>query len=225
MITMGEEVKKVEEVKVNDETKEEAPAAALEAEKQEAAAAPGGDEKAASNEPPPPPPPVILGIDLHCTGCSNKITRCILRCKGVEGVEMDMAKNMVTVKGIVNPYDICDRLRKRTMRNAIVISPPPPRPPTEADVAASPKEEPVIVHSQVNEVTTVELLINMHCEACAQQLHKKTLKMRGVQSAEANHDTGKLNVTGTMTQEAEDRGGGHGWICGRRNDKADDVLD
>jgi copper chaperone CopZ len=120
---------------------------------------------------------------------------------GVEGVEVDMAKNMVTVKGIVNPYDICDRLRKRTMRNAIVISPPPP-PPTEADVAASPKEEPVIVHSQVNEVTTVELLINMHCEACAQQLHKKILKMRGVQSAEANHDTGKLNVTGTMSTDS-----------------------
>ena len=75
----------MEEVKVNDETKEEAPAAALEAEKQEAAAAPGGNEnkeEAASNEPPPPPPPVILGIDLHCTGCSNKISGCILRCKG-----------------------------------------------------------------------------------------------------------------------------------------------
>jgi len=121
---------------------------------------------------------------------------------GVEGVEVDMSKNLVTVKGIVNPYDICDRLRKRTMQNAIVISPPPPPPPTEADVAGSPKEEPVIVHSQVNEVTTVELLINMHCEACAQQLHKKILKMRGVQSVEANHDTGKLNVTGTMSTDS-----------------------
>lgn len=112
-----------------------------------------------------------------------------------------MAKNMVKVKGVVNPYDICDRLRKRTMRNAMVISPPPP-PPAEADIAAAPKEEPVIIHSQVNEVTTVELLINMHCEACAQQLHKKILKMRGVQSTEANHNTGKLSVTGTMSTDS-----------------------
>ena len=29
-------------------------------------------------------------------------------------------------------------------------------------------------------MTTVELLVNMHCEACAQQLRRKILKMRGM---------------------------------------------
>ncbi|OEL28681.1 hypothetical protein BAE44_0010300 [Dichanthelium oligosanthes] len=210
---MGEEVKKAEEeAKVEEQKKEEAPAAAPEAEKEDAAAGQGEEEKkkeeeAAAKErrpPPPPAPPVILGIDLHCTGCANKIKRCILRCKGVEGVEVDMAQNQVTVKGIVDPQGICEGLRKRTMRNATVISPPPPPPPapTEADSAAAvPKEEPVVVRSQVSEVTTVELLVNMHCEACALQLQKKILKMRGVQSAGANSSAGKLTVTGTMSAD------------------------
>lgn len=32
---------------------------------------------------------------------------------------------------------------------------------------------------QASEVTTVELNVNMHCEACADQLKRKILKMRG----------------------------------------------
>ncbi|CAO2152162.1 unnamed protein product [Urochloa humidicola] len=203
---MGEEVKKmqVDEAKAEEPKKEEAPAAVPEADKKEAAAAEGEEKKEeeeAVKEPPPPHPPCILSINVHCTGCANKIKRCILRCKGVEGVEVNMAQNEVTVKGIVDPLGICERLRKRTMRNATVISPPPPLPPTEADAAAVPKEEPVVVHSQVSEVTTVELLVNMHCEACAQQLQKKILKMRGVQSANANSSAGKLTVTGTMSAD------------------------
>lgn len=200
---MGEEVKKVEEAMVEEPKKEEAPAAVPEAEKkEEAAAAEGGEKKKeeAAKEPPPPPPPCILGIDLHCTGCANKIKRCLLRCKGVERVEVNMAQNQVMVKGIVDLQGICERLRKRTMRNATVISPPPP-PPAEADAAAALKEEPVVVHSQVSEVTTVELFVNMHCEACAQQLQKKILKMRGVKSADANSGAGKLTVTGTMSAD------------------------
>ena len=112
-----------------------------------------------------------------------------------------MAQNQVTVKGIVDPQGICERLRKRTMRNATVISPPPPPPPTDADAAATVKEEPVVVHSQVSEVTTMELHVNMHCEACAQQLQKKILKMRGVQSVDANSGAGKLTVTGAMSAD------------------------
>lgn len=100
-------------------------------------------------------------------------------------MEVDMAQNQVTVKGIVDPQGICDRLRKRTMRNAVVISPPPPPPPAEGDAAGKedPPPPPPVVHSQVSEVKTVELLVNMHCEACVEQLQKKILKMRGKCSA------------------------------------------
>lgn len=86
---------------------------------------------------------------------------------GVEGVEVDMGGNQVTVKGIVDPQALCARVQKKTMRKATVVSPLPPPPPNK------PEQPPPLVHSQVSEVRTVELLVNMHCDACAEQLQKK----------------------------------------------------
>ncbi|RWV97011.1 hypothetical protein GW17_00040232, partial [Ensete ventricosum] len=54
---------------------------------------------------------------------------------------------------------------------------------------------------QVSGMATVELLVNMHCEACAEQLKKRILKMRGVQTADTDLSTGKVTVTGTMDGE------------------------
>lgn len=44
---------------------------------------------------------------------------------GVEGVVIDMAKNEVTVKGIVEPQAVCNKIMKRTKRKAKVLSPLP----------------------------------------------------------------------------------------------------
>lgn len=158
--------KQVEEVAPAAEKKEEAAAAADAGSKEE-------------EQVPPPPAPVILGVELHCTGCARRMRRCILRSKGVQGVEVDMGGNQLTVTGIVDPQALCARLRHKTLRNATVISPPPPPTSTEDQDQHQPSPRPPLVHSQVSDVTTVELLVNMHCEACAQQLHKKILKMRG----------------------------------------------
>ncbi|XP_073111996.1 uncharacterized protein [Elaeis guineensis] len=141
---------------------------------------------------PSPPPPVVLFVDLHCAGCAKKIERSILKCRGVEGVEVDMVHNQVTVRGIVDPQALCSRVQKKTLRRAEVLSPPPP---------AEGEAKPEVVRSQVNEISTVELRVNMHCEGCAQQLRRKILKMRGVQTAETELRTKKVTVTGTMNGE------------------------
>lgn len=44
---------------------------------------------------------------------------------GVEGVEVDMAKNEVTIKGIVEPQAVCINIMKKTKRGAKVLSPLP----------------------------------------------------------------------------------------------------
>ena len=73
-------------LQVEEHKKEEAPVVVPEAMKKDEAADAEGEEKkkeeAAAKELPPTPAPCILGINLHCTGCANKIRRCILRCKG-----------------------------------------------------------------------------------------------------------------------------------------------
>ncbi|KAF8097112.1 hypothetical protein N665_0294s0018 [Sinapis alba] len=188
---MGEEVK--------PEVKEAAPApevvpesASPEEEKQEAAE----EEKPTVEEekqPPPPPPPFILYVDLHCVGCAKKIERSILKIRGVEEVVMDMNENQVTIKGVLDPQAVCNKIKKKTKRMAKVLSPLP---------AAEGEPLPPTINSQVSGLmTTVELNVNMHCQACADQLKKKILKMRGVQTTVTEYTTGKVVVTGTMDEE------------------------
>jgi hypothetical protein len=43
----------------------------------------------------------------------------------VEGVVIDMDKNEVTIKGIVEPQAVCTKIMKRTKRSARVLSPLP----------------------------------------------------------------------------------------------------
>ncbi|KAM2281968.1 hypothetical protein ACFX1S_042491 [Malus domestica] len=149
------------------------------------------DEKAEEEkkEEPKPPSPFVLFVDLHCVGCAKKIERSIMRIRGVEGVVIDMAKNEVTIKGIVEPQAVCNKIMKKTKRIAKVLSPLP---------AAEGEAIPEVVASQVSGLVTVELEVNMHCEACAEQLKRKILKLRGVQSAVTDHSSGKVMVTGTM---------------------------
>lgn len=59
---------------------------------------------------------------------------------GVEGVVIEMAKNTVTIKGVIEPQAVCDRITKKTKRVAKVLSPLP---------AAEGEPIPQVVASQV----------------------------------------------------------------------------
>ncbi|KAK4786689.1 hypothetical protein SAY86_010522 [Trapa natans] len=183
---MGEETKqeqaKAEEKPQEEKVEEKKVEEKKEEEKKE-------EEKKKEEEEPKPPSPCVLFVDLHCVGCTKKIERSILKIRGVEGVVIDMAQNQVTLKGIVDPQAVCNTITKKTKRRARVVSPLPP-----AEGEAVPR----VVSSQVSGPTTVELNVNMHCEACAEQLKRKILKMRGVQEATTELTSGKVTVTGTM---------------------------
>ncbi|GAV73270.1 HMA domain-containing protein [Cephalotus follicularis] len=140
-------------------------------------------------EEPKPPSPFVLYVDLHCAGCAKKIEKSVLKIRGVEGVLVDMGQNQVTIKGIVEPQAVCNKIMKRTKRRAKVLSPLP---------AAEGETMPEVVTSQVSGPTIVELDVNMHCEACAEQIKRKILQMRGVQTAVTELSRGKVTVTGTM---------------------------
>ncbi|KAL2317535.1 hypothetical protein Fmac_031411 [Flemingia macrophylla] len=185
---MGEEAKQEQEVAKAkpEENKEEKPEEKPAEEKKEEKPEEKPEEK---KDEPKPPSPCVLFVDLHCVGCAKKIERYIMKMRGVEGVVIDMAKNEVTIKGIVEPQAICNIITKKTKRRASVISPLP---------AAEGEPIPEVVNSQVSGPVTVELNVNMHCEACAEQLKRKILQMRGVQTAMTEFSTGKVLVTGTM---------------------------
>ncbi|KAK4384767.1 Heavy metal-associated isoprenylated plant protein 9 [Sesamum angolense] len=175
---MGEEAKQVqaEEAVVKEEEKKEEDQEKKEDQKAE-------EEK---KEEAKPPSPFVLFVDLHCVGCAKKIERSILKIRGVEGVTMDMVKGD---KGVVEPQAVCSRIMNKTKRIAKVLSPLP-----EAEGAPMPQ----VVASQVSGLTTIQLNVNMHCEACAAQLKKKILKMKGVRTVETELSSSKVTVTGTM---------------------------
>ncbi|XP_057800755.1 heavy metal-associated isoprenylated plant protein 9 [Salvia miltiorrhiza] len=181
---MGEEAKVQEEEVKAEEKKEEAKVEGNVEEKKEEEEPKKEEEEATK-----PPLPFVLFVDLHCVGCAKKIERFILKIRGVEGVAMDMAKNEVTIKGVIEPQAVCSRIMKKTKRRAKVLSPLP---------QAEGQPMPEIVASQVSGLATIELNVNMHCEACAEQLKKKILKMKGVRTAETELSSGKVTVTGTM---------------------------
>ncbi|KAK8656150.1 hypothetical protein V6N13_108709 [Hibiscus sabdariffa] len=177
---------------MGEETKQEQPPAEAQPEEkkeEKAEEKPAEDKKEEPPAPPPPPPPFVLFVDLHCVGCAKKIEKSIMRIRGVEGVAMDMAQNQVTIKGVIEPQAVCAKIMKKTKRRAKVLSPLP---------AAEGEPIPQVVASQVSGLATVELNVDMHCQACAEQLKRKILKLRGVQSAATEHSTGKVTVTGTI---------------------------
>ncbi|KAF3963719.1 hypothetical protein ACB098_12G025400 [Castanea mollissima] len=179
---MGEEAKQ-------EQAKEEAKPEEKKEEKAEEKKEEKAEEK--KEEEPKPPAPLVLYVDLHCVGCAKKIEKSIMKIRGVEGVEIDMAKNEVTIKGIVEPQAVCTKIMKKSKRRAKVLSPLP---------ASEGEPIPEVVTSQAGELKTVELNVNMHCDACAEQLKRKILKMRGVQTAVTELSTGKVVVTGTMDE-------------------------
>ncbi|KAL6006627.1 hypothetical protein ACLOJK_032120 [Asimina triloba] len=185
--TMGEEAKQEEP---KPETKQEEKKEEKAEEKSEEKKEEKPEEK---KEEPKPPSPVILFVDMHCVGCAKRVERCIMKCRGVEAVDIDMGQNTVKIKGIVDPQALCMRIQKKTKRRAKVLS---PLPPPEGE-----ESKPEVVTSEVSGPSTVVLNVNMHCEACAEQLQSKILKLRGVQSVETELSASKVTVTGTMDAE------------------------
>ncbi|MED6207946.1 hypothetical protein PIB30_040372 [Stylosanthes scabra] len=95
-------------------------------------------------EAPPPPPPaeeekksddkkpeekkpkestVVLKIRLHCDGCITKIRRIIQKFNGVDSVNIDGGKDLVTVKGTMDVKELVSYLNDKLKRNVDVVAP------------------------------------------------------------------------------------------------------
>ncbi|XP_024961757.1 heavy metal-associated isoprenylated plant protein 9-like [Cynara cardunculus var. scolymus] len=152
-----------------------------------------GEQQKAESEPKAVPSPMVLSVDLHCIGCAKKIEKSLLQIRGVAGVKVDMVKNQVTVKGVVEPEAVCNKIMEKIKTSAKVLSPVP-----VPDPDPDPDPEKVVDSDHGCSSHDVELNVNMHCEACAQQLRRKILKMKGVSKVETEVRCGKVRVMGTM---------------------------
>ncbi|XP_038998599.1 heavy metal-associated isoprenylated plant protein 6-like isoform X1 [Hibiscus syriacus] len=106
------------------------------------AAPAGGDKKPEAEKKPeekkeekkaPKESTVVLKMRTHCDGCIHKIRKIILKLDGVQSVDVDGVKDLVTVKGTMAAKDLVPYLKQKLRRNVDVV------PPTK-DVAGEKKD-------------------------------------------------------------------------------------
>ncbi|KAK4486058.1 hypothetical protein RD792_008723 [Penstemon davidsonii] len=64
---------------------------------------------------------VVLKIYIHCEGCAKEVKNCIHKMEGVRIVDIDMVKNVVTVKGTMDPQKLVDFIKKRGGKHAEIV--------------------------------------------------------------------------------------------------------
>lgn len=72
---------------------------------------------------PPKESTVVLKIRTHCDGCIHKIRKIILKVGGVQSVNVDGGKDLVTVKGTMDVEDLVPYLKEKLKRNVDVVPP------------------------------------------------------------------------------------------------------
>ncbi|KAF8054941.1 hypothetical protein N665_1308s0006 [Sinapis alba] len=146
------------------------------------------------------PQEIVLKIFMHCEGCAKKIHRCLKGFEGVEDVITDCKTSKVVVKGEkADPLKILQRLQRKSHREVVLLCPiPEPKPVSDEPEKKEEKPKP---QEKKEEVVTVVLRVHMHCEACAIEIQKRIMRMKGVECVEPDFKASQVRVKGVFTEE------------------------
>ncbi|KAK4259150.1 hypothetical protein QN277_005510 [Acacia crassicarpa] len=149
-------------------------------------------------------PEIVLKVDMHCEACARKVARALKGFEGVEEVNADCKGSKVVVKGKkADPMKVCERVQKKSGKKVELIS-PLPKPSEEKkkeegeENKEAKKKEPEEKKEEAPAVVTVVLKVGMHCEACAQFIHKRIRKIQGVESVETELGNDRVVVKGVI---------------------------
>ncbi|ESQ43523.1 hypothetical protein EUTSA_v10016103mg [Eutrema salsugineum] len=138
---------------------------------------------------------------MHCEGCAKKIHRCLKGFEGVEDVTTDCKTSKVVVKGEkADPLKVLHRLQRKSHRQVELLS-PIPEPKPVSDEPEKKEKEKAKPKPKKEEVLTVVLRVHMHCEACAMEIQKRIMRMKGVESVEPDFKASQVSVKGVFTPE------------------------
>uniref|UniRef100_A0ACD5VWE8 Uncharacterized protein n=1 Tax=Avena sativa TaxID=4498 RepID=A0ACD5VWE8_AVESA len=159
----------------------------------------GGDEPA--NE-------VVVSVPVHCEGCARKLRRSLLRTKGFEEVTVDCSTNTVVVTGqkaLEDPTMVAEMVERKTRKKVLLLSPSSPaKLPPPAVKSKDTKKEAVATGDMKNDVAELDmkmavvLKIEMHCEACSEEMTKRILKIKGVEEVVPHMKSSQLLVKGVV---------------------------
>ncbi|CAN4106673.1 unnamed protein product [Withania somnifera] len=147
---------------------------------------------------------IVLKVDMHCEACARKVARSLKGFQGVEEVTVDSKASKVVIKGKnADPLKVCERIQKKSGRKVELIS-PLPKPPEENTNKKDEKKEELPKEEKKEEpppVITVQMKVQMHCDACAQVLQKRIRKIQGVESVTTDLGNNQVVVKGVVDPE------------------------
>ncbi|XP_076921543.1 heavy metal-associated isoprenylated plant protein 7-like [Bidens hawaiensis] len=156
------------------------------------------------------PEEVVLKVDMHCGACARKVARSLRGFQGVKEVMTECKASKVVVKGKeLDAAKLSERIQKKTGRKVDIISmlpkPPEPKPKPEPEPEPEKKQQPEQSKEEKKDepppVITIALKMSMHCDACAQRLQKRILKIKGVESVKTELANEQVVVTGMLAPE------------------------
>uniref|UniRef100_A0A7N0UF33 HMA domain-containing protein n=1 Tax=Kalanchoe fedtschenkoi TaxID=63787 RepID=A0A7N0UF33_KALFE len=83
----------------------------------------------------------VLKVDLSCDKCRKKLLKAVTGLEGVDKIELDTAKETITVTGTADPYEIIIRARKAGRYAQVVTIGPPPAPAAPAKKPEEKKDD------------------------------------------------------------------------------------
>lgn len=135
---------------------------------------------------------IILQVDMHCEGCKAKVRKALKEFKGIEGLDVSMQDQRVTIKGKLDAKKVYETVKKKSGKRTILLYPDLKKVAEDAEKnkAEEPKKEEA---PPPDPEVVVVLKVNMHCGACAKQIRRSLLKMDGV--TDVKEDFSKSTVT------------------------------
>ncbi|KAF3341667.1 FK506-binding protein 5-like protein [Carex littledalei] len=151
-----------------------------------------------------PPEEVVLKVFMHCEGCAKKVRKSLRGLEGVEDVKTDCKTNKVVVKGkkaAQDPSKVAETIYRKSGKRVEILSPAPapllPKNVAMVEMLEKKKEEKTN-QKKPEKTVVVVLKVYMHCEACAEEIKRRILKLSGVQAVETTLVTSQVKVMGNF---------------------------
>ncbi|KAJ1704656.1 hypothetical protein LUZ63_004435 [Rhynchospora breviuscula] len=185
-----------------------------------------------------PPEEVVLKVFMHCEGCAKKVRKSLKDLRGVEDVKTDRKKSTVIVKGkkvAQDPKKVAETIYRKSGKRVEILSPAPaPVLPKHVAIVQTPQKKKEERPDEKKEVKTEEMVavlkVYMHCEACAEEIKRRILKLGGVQGVETNLGTSQVKVNGNfdpndLVKYIYKRTGKHAFIVKQEQTPASEKTD
>ncbi|XP_010649288.1 heavy metal-associated isoprenylated plant protein 43-like [Vitis vinifera] len=84
----------------------------------------------------------VLKVDIWCPKCQKKLLQAVSGLEGVNTIDIDATKGLLTVTGEADPYEVIVRARKACKHAEVVTIGPPPAPEKKPEKEKPEKEKP-----------------------------------------------------------------------------------